>query len=268
MAPRTTNEPHAVRVGVGPAWAEAVFHVLAHVDGGALAASCYEPVYIAWAARFLGDSRQRTLAGDATILAAVAPTHDALARIQALAWVFTDAASVASAHTRDLAELADTDVADASALAAARAAGDAAEILRAAAELELPLLAGLPSVDLDDGVEDAVLRIAPAAPALVGCSLARVRPLGMRGRVFGASILAGVPGMACPDADHAAWQMAHEATVREVQLGMPCGSFVEVERRAIARLRARAAAAGLAEGHAHWLARLDFSQLGSTHLEG
>ncbi len=194
------------------------------------------------------------------MIAQAATSHDVLARVQALVWVWNTEVEVERVAERELAHLGSEDVVSVDALTIARAAGPVVEVLRAAAELELDALASLeplPPTALAS-VEAALARVLPAAPSLAHLDVAIARPLGRRGRVLGTSILIGCPGIGCPEADHAAWQAAHEATVREVA----CASFHETERRAIARLRSRARAAGLGDAHARWLARLDLSALG------
>ncbi|MBX3224745.1 MAG: hypothetical protein KF795_29785 [Labilithrix sp.] len=152
----------------------------------------------------------------------------------------------------------------ADALALAASAGAVAEVLRTAAELELPAFAtlgALPAPALDE-VAEAIAAIAPAAPSLPRFEVWVARPLGLRGRTHARSIVVGLPGLGCPDAEHAAWQAAHEATVAEAA-AEGRGSFLDLERRALARLRSRARGAGLAEAHGRWLARLDLRELGA-----
>lgn len=149
---------------------------------------------------------------------------------------------------------------DADALRAGIACGAAAEILRAATELELDRVAALPESTFDANTFGrALARIAQLAPELARFEVKTVRALGVRGRAYRKVILVGAPGIAGADAEHVAWQAAHEAIVASVA---PPRSFVEVERHAIATLRSRARAAGLGDDHARWLGRFDLSALG------
>jgi hypothetical protein len=153
----------------------------------------------------------------------------------------------------------------------ALSAGPVAEILRAAAELELDAFAHLDAPSgasrdesrlewRDDHrqINDALRDVLPAAPHLARCEISLARPLPLRGRAFGRSIVVGFPGIAGAEASFCAWQAAHEATVLEIG----AGAFVDVERRALARLRARARRADLEDAHARWLSRIDLSALG------
>jgi hypothetical protein len=255
-----------------------VLHVLAHVDAGNLAASCHDRGWIAWAEAKLGRATDRALGDDARILAEVLGSHDALVAAHALAWTFEDQAQVRAARARDLAQLGDHDVADPKALALARAAGPAVEVLRAAAELELPLLASLAPVrtsSMERGAErnvlvDALEDVASAAPGLSGARVALARPLPRRGRAWRGAILVGAPGVAGAEVSHVAWQAAHEATVLEVERSASwltqqvahARSFEAVERTALGLLRSRARRVGLADAHGRWLATLDLRALG------
>ncbi len=241
-----------------------MFHVLAHVEARGLAPSCHNPAWIEGARIALGPVTARPLGDDLHVLAAAASTHDVLASVQALAWVFDTADGARRVADRDLAMLGSEDVASLDALTIARAAGPIAEVLRAAAELELPLLEQLepPSDEQLATIATALDVVAAAAPSLARHAVSAARPLGLRGRAFGRSIVIGVPGIGCPTPEHAAWQAAHEATVSELA-GLRDAPFLELERKAIVLLRSRARAAGLGEAHAEWLARLDVSALGS-----
>jgi hypothetical protein len=208
----------------------------------------------------LGPATGRSLGEDARTLARVAATHDELARLQLLAFLFDTAERAHAASERDLADLGAGDVGDVDALRAAIACGAPAEIVRAATELELEAVASLPTVAPDrDALARAFARIAPLAPELARFEVKTVRALGVRGRAYRRTILVGAPGIAGADADHVAWQAAHEAIVASVA---PPRSFVEVERTAIATLRSRARAAGLGDDHARWLGCFDLSGLG------
>jgi hypothetical protein len=243
-------------VTIAAPWADAVFHVLAHVEAGALAASCWNRVYVAWVAERLGAATERALTEDARVIAGAASTHDALARIQALAWLFETEDDARAATEKDLNELTENDVRSKLALAVVKHAGAEVEVLRAAAELELPLLAKLSSPLVDAALPKKLRAMTAIAPRLATCTVAVARPLGIRGRVLGSSIFVGDA-----DVEHVVWQAAHEATVLEVSES-GTKEWAELERRAIGLLRSRARTAGLAEAHALWLARFDVSGLG------
>ena len=251
-----------MRIRPATPWAETVLHVLAHVNVGSVAASCHSPAWIAWAEERLGPAGERLLAEDARTLAQVARTHEVLARAHAVIWLFDDDKDASAVASRDLAELADADVKRPLALRLARDAGHAAEVLRVAAELELAPMATLPPLTIVPDVEGALERVAVAAPRLRELEVAIARPLGLRGRVFERTILVGAPGIGGADAEHVAWQAAHEATVDEVLDRGEARGHDAIERAAIARLRSRARAAGLDAEHARWLARFDLSALG------
>jgi hypothetical protein len=243
--------------------------VLAHVDvGGRLAASCHDPTWIAWAAEQLGPAAERPLAEDVGVLAAALSTHERLATVQALAWTFGDETQVEAARARELGELGAADVADATALATARSVGPAAEILRAAAELELPLLTAMRASCIDAVALDIELaEVSAAAPELARVTVALARPLPRRGRAWRGSIYVGTPGVAGAELAHVAWQAAHEATVLEVErsatwLARQASSYAAVERTALGLLRSRARRVGLADAHGRWLTTLDLRALG------
>lgn len=243
----------------GSSWAEAVFHVLAHVDAGRLASSCHDPGWIAYAGAHFGPASQRELSDDAALLSRHLNTHDLLARAQSLAWLWTAAEARAQA-AHDLASLFSRSPVRASLLAL----GPAAEVLRAAAELELALLESLPPIAIAPALSPALASLLPVSPTLASCSLALIRPLPRRGRLHDTTIAIGVPGVAGATTERVAWQAAHEATVLEVQRAphaAPLG-YADLERRALALLRARARRCGLGEAHARWLATLDLTALG------
>lgn len=253
-----------MRVAPATPWTETVLHVLAHVDVGPIAASCFCASWIREAAGRFGPAGGRTLAEDAQLLARAAATHDVLARAHAVIWLFEGETDASAARARDLADLGVDDVRSPSALALAREVGGPAELLRAAAELELPLVARLPRLEAnDEALARALARVTEAAPELARLDVALARPLGLRGRLFERQIVVGAPRHAGADAEHVAWQAAHEATVAEVVMRALAKGHDDVERHAIALLRARARACGLGDDHARWLGRLDLSALGS-----
>lgn len=191
------------------------------------------------------------------MIEAGANAHDRLARLQALAFVFDSEEQVVAARDRELASLTADEVASFTALKTLSPVMDLAEVLRASAELELLRLSRPTEIDAE--VVRAMNRVVAASPTLEEHVVGLVRPLGLRGRVLGSSILVGVPGIEVEaDAEHVAWQAAHEATVSEVS----DQDWRTTERRAIALLRSRARSAGLGDSHARWLARFDLGALG------
>jgi hypothetical protein len=93
-----------------------------------------------------------------------------------------------------------------------------------------------------------------AAPWLRNYPVQRVDSLTRHGRVYGRQIWVGTPHRAVAvEADHVAWQAAHEATVNEVRLKQPSKPEREVEGEAIALLQSQAARAGLQTAHRRWL---------------
>jgi hypothetical protein len=246
---------------LAPAWTRAVFHVLAHLEVP-VPASCAEGAYVAEAATRFGAAEERELGADARALASMLATHDLLARAQALAWVFEGEEDVARLRTRDLREFGDEDVRDATALAVARSAGEAAvEVLRASAELELARVTAWRPEVAPLELADALLRVQSACPELAGFDVALVPALPRRGRVRARSICVGTPGVAGATAPFVAWQAAHEATVATIAAARAL-PYVALERAAILRLRAGAARAGLVAEHAAWLGALDLRALG------
>lgn len=168
--------------------------MLAHVDVGRLAASCHDLRWIRWAEEHLGPARDRHLAEDATVLASLFETHDALARAHALAWVFPSADAARAASASDLADLDRT-----AALDVALSGGAAVEVLRAAAELELSAIEALPAAAAP------ILRdMRNVAPHLARCELSFARPLPFRGRAFGDSVVVGFPNVAGAEIDFVA----------------------------------------------------------------
>lgn len=242
-----------------------MFHVLAHVPVGRIAPSCHDAGWIAYAEARFGPVRDRALAEDVVVLGKVLADEAVLTAAHGVAWTWDWLPKARAAFTRDLDALSPDDVDDVRALALAQKAGPPAEVLRAAAELELARVAALDPVP--DGtlaeVRAAIDAIADAAPKGVPFAVHLVRPLARRGRAFSGRIYAGVPGVAGAEAAHVAWQILHEASVIEAARVLRSTAFVDVERRAIGVLRSRARAAGLSDAHARWLATLDLGALGS-----
>ncbi|MBI3203624.1 MAG: hypothetical protein HYZ29_18950 [Myxococcales bacterium] len=237
-----------------PAYAELVFHVLAHVRSD-VPASLYDPAWIELAARHLGAAGGRTLAEDAVALRALAPDHAALASAQLVAWLFRDLERASACAARPLEELGPDDVGAPELLAPLMRVPAAAELLRLAAELETPFFRRLPAADVDyPSVEAALSTVACAAPGLDGCAIALLRPLRLRGRVRGDVIWVGVPdAQRGPTPEHVAWQAAHEATVREVG-ALDSRDERRVEQMAVVLLAMRADRVGARTAHRRWLA--------------
>lgn len=200
---------------------------------------------------------------DVGTLSEATRSHDVLARLQAIAWLFDTEEQCARARDRDLEELTGRDVASVEALAVVQSLGAIAEVLRAASEIELlriePALSAEDRQPIDAAIGEALSRVLVAAPSLLGFHIGLVPALGLRGRVLGRSIFVGSPPIADATPEACAWQAAHEATVSEVS---STGSFIEVERRAIGLGRSRARRAGLVDSHARWLSGLDLRALG------
>ena len=94
-----------MKVERAPIWADAVFHVLAHVDARGAASSCFSPAYCSWAEQKLGAAGARALEEDARVLAELARADEAaFAWAQALAWVFHSAESVRAATDHELGD--------------------------------------------------------------------------------------------------------------------------------------------------------------------
>lgn len=239
----------------GRPWAEAVFHVLAHVPTR-VAASLWDQEYVRRCAETLGSAAHRPLGEDARVLARLLDDHEVLARVQLLAWLFVEVGRARSVALVDLAALSPDAVDAPELLPALRRAGDAVEILRCAVELEAPLLARLPRVKVDvEPVEVELRRVRRAAPALARFTIRLLAPLRRRGRVRGDEIWVGVPGSGLT-IEHVAWQAAHEATVAELS-ALGDRSEREVEHAALDTLRDRARAVGLEAEHAVWFSHLD-----------
>lgn len=247
-----------------PRWAELVFHVLAHVRAtAALAPSLFDPAWIDRVQRVSGPASSRALGEDAEVLGRAVVTHDALARVQLLAWLFEDTSRASACVDRTLAELGPTDVDDPSILPLLTrpTIGAAAEILRAAAELEAEVYAALPAPAVEPHEAIAAARaLADVAPLLAHASIEVVRPLGLRGRVLGSRIWIGAPDEGGPSIEHVAWQAAHEATVAELsELASTHGvsrAHDPLEHAALVLLSERARRARLEAAHARWLGHL------------
>lgn len=246
-------------------WGDLVFHVLSHVRGTAhLAASTYDPAYVAFVREHLGPAENRTLGEDAVILAREAPDHRTLVRAQSLAWLFHDVARAEPLSDKALSAIGQGEVDNAAWLAAVQR-DRAAELLWCAALLELDAWRALPPCRPAMGPWMAELgRAAQVAPALAHCDVALVRSLRMRGRVIGREIWVGVPDDAlglC--VSHIAWQAAHEATVLEAgeaarAMSVPLGHDA-LEHASVVLLAIRAAHRHRFAEHEQW-----YRHLGAT----
>jgi len=235
------------------AWAERVFHVLAHVRATAhLAPSVYDPRWIARVERVLGPARTRTLAEDAATLGVLAPDHHTLAHLQLVAWLFDTPAQAEACADRELARLAPHEVAAPEILPSLVALGPAAEVLRAAAELEdLAALPG-PAGSFEEVLAGLASRVA-VAPSITAMRVEGVRSLRLRGRVRGDRIWVGVPDDDLPSW-HPIWQALHEATVAEVRQRAGALAHAPLEQAATALLAHRAQREGFFDEHRRWFA--------------
>lgn len=260
--PRMTDEPL-----LGPEWADLVFHVLAHVPGTRqFASSLDDAPYRAFCEQHLGPAAARSLGEDTRLLSQLLTSHELLARVQWLAFLFDDVAAARRSAARDLAELRDRDAGVSTparrSLCSEGFAGSplesAAELLRAAAELEAPHHSRLPAATLDPAaLSAAVSRAAAAAPCLKSLRIRCLRSLARRGRVAAPDLYVGVPDELL-GVTHAgtAVQAAHEATVVEVaeaaaERGAALGERA-VEQVAVVLLAERARRSPIAEDHERW----------------
>lgn len=230
-----------------------MFHVLAHVRSSA-PAGLYDPTWIAFVARH-ARAVDRTLAEDVAALEAAQLSHDALAELQLLAWLFESTERTEAAVDARLDELGPDEVDDPGILRLLQRSAHrpVIELLRVAAELEIDTVRALPPPKTRGSVEE-LARVSVAAPHLARCVVEHVRPLRLRGRVLRRRIWVGVADDELgPTAEHVAWQAAHEATVAEVSERARL-SYLPLEQCALHLLSTRAARAGLAESHARWLA--------------
>jgi hypothetical protein len=251
-------------------WGDLVFHVLAHVRGTRhLAASVYDRTYLDFVACHVGPAEARTLGEDAWVLGRAAATHEALGAVQLLAWLHETVEAAEAVADRGLRQLGPRDV-DVPGLLLVLLRWEATvEVLRCAALLEREAWAALPCEPDAAGMRLALSKVVPAAPGLEVCRVRMVRALRLRGRVRADEIWVGVPMTALGlTTEHAAWQAAHEATVREVSTAMTrkgrVPTFDEVERVAVVLLASRASTAGLGREHAVWYGSLGHPP--STHV--
>ncbi len=252
-------------------FADLVFHVLAHVPArGRVAASLYFPEYVAFCERHLGPSEERALGTDAVALAACLDSHEKLARVQLLAWLFDGADE---SEPFDALELFDfTDPAqDLKVLAHLRQIpAQEIELLRCAVALERQHWEKLPPVAAAPPAEfHAQLRsLNTWVPGLSHVHVTCARSLGYRGRAFRNSVIVGTPRASCnepwcPDTTHALLQAAHEATVLEVSRAGSL-SFFDQEHAALTVLRARVAQSPWKEAHSRWLEHLHLGDFGGV----
>ena len=251
-------------------WADLVFHVLAHLRATAhLPPSNYDPVYVAFVRQHVGPAQERALGQDIGVLERVVDTHESLARLQLLAWLFITTERAMASASEELALVHPSSVDDSQLLAPLLRAGPAVEVLRCAALLEIDTWATLPKGQPNAVVlQEALNQVALVAPQLWKCDVGVVRSLRLRGRVRGRHIWVGVPSarlrVSCA---HVAWQAAHEATVCEVSEAMVATNrpptFWSQEAVALVLLAERSSDAGLSVEHASWLAHLNHPP--STH---
>lgn len=244
------------------AWADLVFHVLAHVHASRhLRASLFDSTYVRFAEGHLGPSSNRHLAEDADVLGRCLPDDASLARAQGLAWLFESVEHAERTAAHDLANLAPSDVSDPARLASLASAGPAVEVLRLASLLEREHHARLPRIEIDAAALGHALDVVrSAAPGLGACRVVVVPTLRLRGRVRGDEIWVGAPhpALACSFA-HVVWQAAHEATVRDIARSVVADATPtvdDIEHAALVLLAERAAAARLTAEHSLWLANL------------
>jgi len=229
--------------------------VLAHVSETAhYASSLHDAAYVRFAEGILGPASERQLGDDAALLARLLHNHDELVRVQLLAWLFQSREALAKVVSCDLSTLEAADVDAPELLPALRAAGPAAEVLRAAVEIEAAAHARLPEPELDhDGLRLFLERLLVVAPRLSASRVSVVRALGRRGRVRGREIWVGAVFAGGPTTAHLGWQAAHEATVAE--LAEAASSAVAeraIEHAAIVLLAERSRRAALVSEHAQW----------------
>jgi hypothetical protein len=241
---------------LGPPWADLVFHVLAHVPLP-FPSSLHDPLYVAFAERHLGPASGRSLGEDAVLLGKILSTHELCAHAQWVAFLFEDAAMARAVTARDLREMDDVH-AHGPALRALVGIEPVAESLRAAAELEAPHHARLPSTSVNAVELDAALvRARAAAPRLASLGVRCSRALARRGRAVPSWIYVGVPGGELGvTAAHVATQAAHEATVVEVGEAAIAGRVHlaerDVEHAALVVLSERALGSLFAADHERW----------------
>lgn len=218
----------------------------------------WEPRYVRWVAGLGGAAQSRCLGQDADLLGQTA-SHEAMAALQLMAWLFDGVEQAEAAARRDLDDLGAGEVAAPELLGPLAELGPLSEVLRAAALLEREVVDALPppAPRLDE-LGERLDTVAGAAPELEQSVVCCVRPLWLRGRVRGSEIWVGCPEAdRGPTPDHVAWQAAHEATVREVgRCSRRVGAALTEragEQVALTLLATRAAARGLQREHARWL---------------
>lgn len=238
---------------------------------GIVPASLYHPNYIDFCRRHLGHESERALGEDIQALARLLPTHDALAKVQVLSWLFDSVdASVKSEHL-EFNELADFDGVRSGPLSILRGTDvTTLELLRCSVALEREAWACLPSFDPHPtgGLATHLQELAPFAPMLKKATVKLSRALGHRGRALGSTIFVGLPRDPFGDAwssteEHIALQAAHEATVLELirKVRLP---FFELEHAALTVLRTRIAGSPWGASHRRWLLSHDLSAFGGV----
>ncbi len=232
--------------------------MLSHAaDTASLPASLYDKVYVDFAERHLGPASARHLGEDAAVLGRVLESHELLARVQVTARLF-DTIEAASRHaTVDLSELSHRGIARAELVRLLEPVLDAAELLRAASELEREAFLELPPASFDAAALAAALdEKSGVAPVLAQSKAAAVRSLRLRGRAFSGEVWFGAPSLELGvSIDHVAWQACHEATVLELRAAADEGIAERaIEHAAIVLLAERTQSAGKGPEHRRWLA--------------
>jgi radical SAM superfamily enzyme YgiQ (UPF0313 family) len=244
-----------VAIDAAETWLALVFHVLAHVDVGAVPASVHRPAYVRYAEQRLGPASERALGEDAATLRELIRGHAQYTELQLLAWLYPDVQSARADADRDLCDLSPEKHHHGVLLRRLQALGPVVEVLRCAALLEAPHFQRLEPLPFEPGtLQTELARAARAAPWLSGYRVRRADSLTRHGRVWNRQIWVGTPHQELDvAATHVAWQVAHEATVSELQKKSPTQPERELEGDAIRLLRSHATKAGMQDDYTRWL---------------
>lgn len=250
------------RVQLETGFADLVFHVLAHVDVGALPGNLFSPPYIEWAAERIGPASERELGRDAALLAPlVRGDMQSWVAIQPVARLFDDRAAAERVGSRALAELNAEEVVEPAWLPGLQRSA-AAELLWCASLLEARHHAALqpPAAAALLSLQRALAAIEVLSPRLASASVHVCRALTRNGRAFGQRVYVGLPDAELGvEADRVAMQAAHEAAVIEATSGARELGLAPTERGleaiALVVLSARAHEHGLSTLYAAWLAQ-------------
>lgn len=250
----------ARRLKLSRPWADLVLHVLAHVQSlSRFPAGLWDPAYAAFVAGAAGPACERALGQDVDVLGRAIGSHEQLARLHLLACLFETPEQALASAAMDLAQLTAQQVAEPRVLAALAECGPVAEVLRAAAMLEVDAWRSLPDAAFPETeTSDAFDAMRGLAPRLGDFRLCVSRALGLRGRVLAGEIWLGIPGVpGGPTTEHVAWQAAHEACVAEVaERARAVLGEREVEHVALVLLSERARGAQRASAHRSWLSTM------------